>query len=94
MLTDAFKKLLDQYPQAAIDLPSLKKASKLPVVLNLKELRILFCAPTLLKHRILLMLAYSGGLRAQEVCNLKIGDIDFERMSIHIRQGKGSARWI
>jgi integrase/recombinase XerD len=73
----------------AIDLPSLKKASKLPVVLNLKELRILFCAPTLLKHRILLMLAYSGGLRAQEVCNLKIGDIDFERMSIHIRQGKG-----
>jgi len=73
----------------AIDLPSLKKASKLPVVLNHKELRELFRAPTLLKHRILLMLGYSGGLRAQELCNLKIADIDFERMSIHIRQGKG-----
>ena len=36
------------------------------------------------------MLAYSGGLRAQELCNLKIADIDFERMSIHIRQGKGN----
>ncbi|MDO9155062.1 MAG: hypothetical protein Q7U47_15365 [Paludibacter sp.] len=44
----------------AIDLPSLKKAAKLPVVLNLKELRQLFCAPTLLKHRILLMLAYTS----------------------------------
>lgn len=73
----------------AIDLPSLKKASKLPVVLNLRELRELFRAPAQLKHRILLMLAYSGGLRAQELCNLKIADIDFERMSIHIRQGKG-----
>lgn len=74
----------------AIDLPSLKKASKLPVVLNLRELRELFHTPALLKHRILLMLAYSGGLRAQELCNLKIADIDFERMSIHIRQGKGN----
>jgi len=74
----------------AIDLPSLKKANKLPVVLNLRELRELFLAPALLKHRILLMLAYSGGLRAQELCNLKIADIDFERMSIHIRQGKGN----
>ena len=73
----------------AIDLPSLKKASKLPVVLNHKELRELFRAPTLPKHRILLALAYSAGLRAQEVCNMKIGDIDFERMSIHVHQGKG-----
>jgi site-specific recombinase XerD len=73
----------------AIDLPSLKKASKLPVVLNQKELRKLFHAPTLPKHRILLALAYSAGLRAQELCNLKLGDIDYERMSIHVRQGKG-----
>jgi site-specific recombinase XerD len=73
----------------AIDLPSLKKASKLPVVLNDKELQQLFTSPVLLKHRILLMLAYSAGLRAQELCNLKLGDIDYERMSIHIRQGKG-----
>ena len=73
----------------AIDLPSLKKTSKLPVVLNNKELRELFHAPTLPKHRILLALAYSAGLRAQELCNLKLGDIDYERMSIHIRQGKG-----
>jgi integrase/recombinase XerD len=72
----------------AIDLPSLKKAFKLPVILNRSELRELFKAPTLLKHRIVLTLTYSGGLRSQEVCNLKIADIDFERKTIHIRQSK------
>lgn len=72
----------------AIDLPSLKKETKLPVILNRSELRKLFVAPTLLKHRILLTLIYSAGLRSQEAINLKIADIDFERKTIHIRQSK------
>ena len=42
----------------------------------------------LLKHRIVLTLIYSAGLRGQEVINLKLSDIDFERMSIYIRQSK------
>ncbi len=74
--------------ERAIDLPSLKKVFKLPVILNRSELRELFIAPTLLKHRILLTLTYSAGLRSQEVCNLKIADIDFERKNIHVHQGK------
>jgi integrase/recombinase XerD len=73
----------------AIALPSLKKDSKLPVILNRQELKELFAAPALLKHRIVLSLAYSAGLRGQEVINLKISDIDFERKTIHIRQSKG-----
>lgn len=72
----------------AIALPSLKQDTKLPVVLNRQELKMLFAAPTLLKHRIVLTLIYSAGLRGQEVINLKISDIDFERMVIHIRQSK------
>jgi hypothetical protein len=72
----------------AIALPSLKQDTKLPVVLNRQELKMLFAAPTLLKHRIILTLIYSAGLRGQEVINLKISDIDFERMVIHIRQSK------
>ena len=72
----------------AIDLPSLKKDTKLPVILNRSELRQLFKAPSLLKHRIVLTLIYSAGLRGQEVINLKISDIDFERRTIHIRQSK------
>jgi site-specific recombinase XerD len=72
----------------AIALPSLKGDSKLPVILNQSELKQLFAAPALLKQRIVLTLIYSAGLRGQEVINLKISDIDFERKTIHIRQSK------
>ncbi|MFN8259128.1 MAG: tyrosine-type recombinase/integrase [Bacteroidales bacterium] len=72
----------------AIDLPSLKGDTRLPVIFNRAELRELFKAPTLLKHRIVLTLIYSAGLRGQEVINLKISDIDLERKTIHIRQSK------
>lgn len=72
----------------AIALPSLKKDTKLPVILNRQELKKLFAAPTLLKQRIVLTLIYSAGLRGQEVINLKISDVDFERKTIHIRQSK------
>lgn len=72
----------------AIALPSLKKGTKLPVILNRSELKELFSAPLLLKQRIVLALIYSAGLRGQEVVNLKISDVDFERMTIHIRQSK------
>lgn len=72
----------------AIALPSLKRDTKLPVILNRQELKELFKAPKLLKQRIVLTLIYSAGLRGQEVINLKISDVDFERMTIHIRQSK------
>lgn len=72
----------------SIALPSLKRDTKLPVILNRSELKELFTAPSLLKQRIVLTLIYSAGLRGQEVINLKISDIDFERMTIHIRQSK------
>ncbi len=72
----------------AIALPSLKKESKLPVILNEQELKELFAAPKLLKQRVALTLIYSSGLRGQEVVNLKISDIDFQRKTIHIRQSK------
>jgi len=72
----------------AIALPSLKGDTKLPVILNRTELKELFAAPKLLKQRVVLALIYSAGLRGQEVVNLKIQDVDFERMTIHIRQSK------
>lgn len=72
----------------AIALPSLKRDTKLPVILNRSELKELFAAPKLLKQRVVLSLIYSAGLRGQEVINLRISDVDFERMTIHIRQSK------
>jgi len=74
--------------ERAIALPSLKQDTRLPIILNRAELKELFKAPALLKHRIVLTLIYSAGLRGQEVVNLKLSDIDFERKTIHIRQSK------
>lgn len=72
----------------AIALPSLKRDTKLPVILNQQELKELFAAPKLLKQRIILTLIYSAGLRSQELTNLKISDVDFQRMTIHIQKTK------
>jgi len=72
-----------------VELPSMKKDKSLPVVLSKKECRRLFAAPRLLKHRVLLALIYSAGLRREEVVNLRPEDIDSDRMQIHIHQGKG-----
>lgn len=71
-----------------VKLPSIKRDNKLPVVLNYQECKALFNAPELLKHRILLALIYSAGLRAREASRLRIADIDSGRMMIHIRQSK------
>ena len=72
----------------AIALPSLKGNTKLPVILNHLELKKLFSAPALLKQQIILTLIYSADLRGQEVINLKISDVNFQRKTIHIRQSK------
>jgi len=71
-----------------VKLPSIKHSNKLPVVLNYQECKVLFNASELLKHRILLSLIYSAGLRARDVCRLRLADIDSVRMMIHIRQSK------
>lgn len=42
-----------------------------------------------IKHKSILTLAYSTGLRVSEVCNLKLSDIDSKRMLIMVRQSKG-----
>ncbi|WP_291735331.1 site-specific integrase [Leisingera sp. F5] len=64
---------------------------KLPVVFSVEEVSdILMAAPGPgLKYRAALSISYGAGLRAAEVRNLKIGDIDSDRMLIHVEQGKG-----
>jgi len=64
---------------------------KLPEVLSPDEVaRLLDAAPGPgLKYRAAFSVAYGAGLRAREVVNLKLGDIDSERMVIRVEQGKG-----
>src|SRR4030043_617668 len=62
---------------------------KLPIVLALSEVESLFAVTKNLKHKAILMLTYSSGLRASETARLKITDIDSKRMTVRITQGKG-----
>lgn len=66
-----------------------KKIKKLPSVLNQSEVMRILNTVTNEKHKAILYLVYSSGLRVGEVVRLKIKDIDSERMLIHVRQGKG-----
>jgi site-specific recombinase XerD len=75
--------------EKAIQMPSIKKEEKLPVVFSKEECKELFKAPRWLKHKFLLAFAYSAGLRMNELRLLKISDVDVNRKQVHIRQGKG-----
>ena len=61
----------------------------LPVILSPEEVGRLIAAAGNLKHQTALSVAYGAGLRASEVVALKVGDIDSERMTLRIEQGKG-----
>ena len=64
---------------------------KLPIVLSFEEVSaVLAAAPGPgLKYRAALGIGYGAGLRASEVTNLKVRDIDSDRMLIHVERGKG-----
>lgn len=68
---------------------SVRVPHKIPVVLNKQEIsRLIACAGNL-KHQTALALAYATGLRVGELLALKVSDIDSQRMTLRVEQGKG-----
>ncbi|MCG7377254.1 phage integrase N-terminal SAM-like domain-containing protein [Paenibacillus sp. ACRSA] len=65
-----------------------KKQTKLPQVLSEKEVAQLLTSVTNLKHKTILFLTYSSGLRVGEVVRLRCSDLDIERQTLIVRQGK------
>ena len=61
----------------------------LPVVLSREEVARLIVAAPNLKCQTALSIAYGTGLRASEVITLKVSDIDSQRMTLRVEQGKG-----
>jgi len=66
-----------------------KKPSRLPVVLTKDEIKRLFAVVENPNHLLMLKLLYGTGMRLMECYSLRIKDIDFDRMEIIIRSGKG-----
>lgn len=73
----------------AANIPFPKKSRKYPDILSKDEIAHLLNGIKNLKHRFLLTLTYSCGLRVSEAVTLKLHDLDFSRSLIHIRESKG-----
>lgn len=65
------------------------KKQTLPKVLSKKEIKLIIANTNNIKHKCIVSLLYSSGLRRAELLNLKIEDIDSNRMVINVRGGKG-----
>ena len=74
----------------ALSIPIKKTPSRLPEVLSPDELVKFFASFRNVKHRVMLMTTYAGGLRISELIKLKVGDIDSKRMMIRVEKGKCS----
>lgn len=74
-------------------IPSLiypRQSSKLPAVMSAAEIKKVIDGVKNVKHRTIIMLLYSTGMRLAEICALKLTDIDSENMRIKVVQGKGA----
>lgn len=91
-LVSAIKHFAFFYPECDIDplsLPRPDKSKKLPVVLSQQEIVDLLRSTQNMKHRAILGLLYSSGLRIGELLNLKLRDIEIDRRQLFIEDGKG-----
>lgn len=67
-----------------MEIPRPQKPTSLPQVLSTKEIQRIFDAVENPKYQLMLQLCHGMGLRVSEVVNIKIADIDSQRMLVHI----------
>jgi len=79
-----------EMPNRFYDIDRPLNENKLPVVLSKEEVKRIISNTNNIKHRCIVSLLYSAGLRRGELLNLQIRDIDGERMRIHVKGGKNN----
>ncbi len=92
-LVSALKHFAFFYPKCAIDPERItrpKRQRKLPVVLSMEEVMRILQVTRNLKHKAIIALLYSSGLRVGELIDLQLSAFDFERKLLHIKSGKGN----
>ena len=88
----AIKVFKSFFPEIGIDEFSLerpKKSKKIPTVLSQNEVLDLIRCTKNLKHRAIIALLYSCGLRVSELINLELIDINIDRKQLHVKNSKG-----
>lgn len=76
--------------QMDFSVPRPKTRRTLPEILSREEVARILSQPANGKHRLLLMTAYGAGLRVSELVRLRVRDLDSDRMTIRVEQGKGA----
>jgi len=84
-----FFEVTADHPEAMAKMHTVRVPRTLPVVLSRDEAARLIAAAPSLKYQAALSVAYGAGLRASEVVGLKVGDIDSQRKTLRVEQGKG-----
>lgn len=83
-----FREILKQ-PFTLDEVPIKKKEKQLPKVISPRKIKEIIDSCENLKHRVIIKLLYSSGIRLQELIDLKRKDINFETNTIHVKKGKG-----
>ena len=84
-----FREILKK-PFTTNEIPIKKKEKPLPKVISKAKIKEIINLCENIKHKTIIKILYSSGLRLQELIDLKRKDIDFETNTIHVKKGKGN----
>ncbi len=76
--------------RGVVNIKTPKVSRKLPIVLTHEEVKLLIDSVKRKKHKLMVMVLYSSGLRVSELVNLKIGDLEIDQKIGWVRSGKGA----
>ena len=85
-----YYEIVHEMPNRFYSIERPRKENKLPKVISKEEVQAIINATNNVKHKCLLSLLYSAGLRRSELLNLKLTDIDSKRMLIRVEASKGN----
>ncbi|MBU1088693.1 tyrosine-type recombinase/integrase [Patescibacteria group bacterium] len=82
-----YKEVLND--KGKINFKCAKKCKKLPLVLSNEDIKKIIISIQNPKHKMMVSFGYAAGLRVSEVVSLKVGDIDLDKMTVHVKNSKG-----
>ena len=84
-----FYRIMDPSNEIMRKFTRMKPAKYLPEIISREEVKELLKATENIKHKTILTLLYSAGIRLEECINLRVSDIEFDRMMVRVNKGKG-----